>query len=80
MLPLKDKLSKFDSWITGLRRQKSHTRAGIGVIELYSLRDGSGRVEGRSSGFQGGWGAAARTATANRESGPRKVVKNAGGG
>jgi phosphoadenosine phosphosulfate reductase len=42
VLPLKDKLSNLDSWITGLRRQQSHTRAGIGVIELYTLRDGPG--------------------------------------
>jgi len=41
VLPLQDKLTQVNCWITGLRRQQSHTRAGIGVIELYTLRDGS---------------------------------------
>ena len=42
VLPLRDKLTELNCWITGLRRQQSHTRAGIGVVELYSLSDGSG--------------------------------------
>jgi phosphoadenosine phosphosulfate reductase len=42
VLPLREKLNDLDCWITGLRRQQSHTRAGIGVIELYTLRDGGG--------------------------------------
>ena len=42
VLPLRDKLGEIDCWITGLRRQQSHTRAGIGIVELYSLSDGSG--------------------------------------
>jgi phosphoadenosine phosphosulfate reductase len=41
VLPLRDKLTEVDCWITGLRRQQSHTRAGIGVIEVYGLSDGS---------------------------------------
>jgi phosphoadenosine phosphosulfate reductase len=42
VLPLRDKLGEIDCWITGLRRQQSHTRAGMGIVELYSLSDGSG--------------------------------------
>jgi phosphoadenosine phosphosulfate reductase len=42
VLPLRYKLAEIDCWITGLRRQQSHTRAGIGIVELYSLSDGSG--------------------------------------
>src|SRR5438034_2605992 len=41
VLPLRDKLTELNCWITGLRRQQSHTRAGIGVVELYSVSDGS---------------------------------------
>lgn len=42
VLPLRAKLAELDCWITGLRRQQSHTRAAIGIVELYSLTDGSG--------------------------------------
>lgn len=42
VLPLRDKLTEIDCWITGLRRQQSHTRADIGIVELYSLSNGSG--------------------------------------
>ncbi len=35
VLPLQNKLADLDCWITGLRRQQSDTRAGIGIIELY---------------------------------------------
>src|SRR5262249_1211993 len=37
VLPLRDKLYDLDCWITGLRRQQSDTRAGIGIIELYGF-------------------------------------------
>ena len=39
VLPLRDKLRDLDCWITGLRRQQSTTRAGIGMIELYQFSD-----------------------------------------
>lgn len=47
VLPLRDKLRDLDCWITGLRRQQSATRTGIGVIELYrfSERDGKDIVK-----------------------------------
>jgi phosphoadenosine phosphosulfate reductase len=38
---LRDKLANLDCWITSLRQQQSRTRGGIGVIGLYTLRDGS---------------------------------------
>ena len=43
VFPLRDKLSELDCWITGLRRQQSDTRAGIGIIELYAFDESSGR-------------------------------------
>ena len=43
VLPLQDKLSTLDCWITGLRRQQSDTRKSIGIIELYTLDQASGR-------------------------------------
>ncbi|PWU20466.1 MAG: phosphoadenylyl-sulfate reductase [Verrucomicrobia bacterium] len=43
VFPLRDKLSELDCWITGLRRQQSHTRADIGVVELYTFDEASGR-------------------------------------
>jgi len=43
VLPLQDKLGELDCWITGLRRQQSDSRAGIGVIELYTLDQSGGR-------------------------------------
>src|SRR3954468_21727308 len=36
-LPLQSRLEGLDCWITGLRRQQSDTRAGIGIIELYEF-------------------------------------------
>lgn len=35
VLPLKDKLADLDCWITGLRRQQTEARAGIGIVEVY---------------------------------------------
>jgi phosphoadenosine phosphosulfate reductase len=43
VLPLQGKLSDLDCWITGLRREQSDTRAGIGIIELYTLEQSGGR-------------------------------------
>jgi phosphoadenosine phosphosulfate reductase len=42
VLPLQSKLQDLDCWITGLRRNQSEARAGIGVIELYALSGTSG--------------------------------------
>ena len=43
VLPLRNKLSELDCWMTGLRRQQSQTRADVGVIELYNAEESSGR-------------------------------------
>jgi phosphoadenosine phosphosulfate reductase len=43
VLPLRDKLCDLDCWITGLRRQQSDSRNGIGIIELYAFDEASGR-------------------------------------
>jgi phosphoadenosine phosphosulfate reductase len=43
VLPLRDKLSGLDCWITGLRRDQSDTRAKISVIELYAFDESTGR-------------------------------------
>lgn len=43
VLPLRDRLGGSDCWITGLRRQQSDTRAGIGVVEVYLADEASGR-------------------------------------
>lgn len=43
VLPLQAKLAELDCWITGLRRQQAETRSGIGVVELYSLDETTGR-------------------------------------
>jgi len=43
VLPLQDKLSQLDCWITGLRKQQSDSRAGIGILELYVLDPQTGR-------------------------------------
>ena len=43
VLPLRDKLVDLDCWITGLRREQSDTRAGIGIIEIYTSDEASGR-------------------------------------
>jgi len=43
VLPLQNKLSEIDCWITGLRREQSQTRSSIGMIELYLFDETSGR-------------------------------------
>jgi phosphoadenosine phosphosulfate reductase len=43
VMPLRDKLCDLDCWITGLRRQQSGSRSGIGIIELYVFDEQSGR-------------------------------------
>lgn len=47
VLPLRDRLNGLDAWITGLRRDQSQTRAGIGIIEHYEL-EGGGSAGGSS--------------------------------
>jgi phosphoadenosine phosphosulfate reductase len=42
VLPLQSKLHDLDCWITGLRRNQSDSRSGIGIIELYTLDQNSG--------------------------------------
>ena len=42
VLPLQNKLSELDCWMTGLRRQQSQARAEVGVIELYHVDETSG--------------------------------------
>ena len=42
VVPLQSKLGSLDCWITALRRDQSETRAGIGLIELYSLNASTG--------------------------------------
>jgi phosphoadenosine phosphosulfate reductase len=37
VLPLQSRLAELDCWITGLRRDQSETRAGIGLVEVYTL-------------------------------------------
>lgn len=43
VMPLRDKLSGLDCWITGLRRQQSDTRAGVEIVEIYVFDQSSGR-------------------------------------
>ncbi len=43
VLPLQSKLRDLDCWVTGLRRDQSQTRSGIGIIELYNLDEASGK-------------------------------------
>jgi phosphoadenosine phosphosulfate reductase len=43
VLPLQSKLGSLDCWITGLRRQQSDTRSGIGILELYHLDQSADR-------------------------------------
>lgn len=43
VLPLQNKLGELDCWITGLRRQQSDTRAGIGIVEVYTLEEAGPR-------------------------------------
>jgi phosphoadenosine phosphosulfate reductase len=42
VLPLRDKLVDLDCWITGLRREQSATRAGIGIVEVYVFDENTG--------------------------------------
>lgn len=42
VLPLQNKLSELDCWMTGLRRQQSQARSEVGVIELYHVDETSG--------------------------------------
>ena len=42
VLPLQSKLADLDCWITGLRRQQSDIRAGIGTVELYAFDEANG--------------------------------------
>jgi len=43
VLPLRDKLSQLNCWITGLRRQQSDTRSGIGILEVYAFDQATGQ-------------------------------------
>jgi len=43
VLPLQTRLAELDCWITGLRRQQAETRAGINVLEVYTLDEATGR-------------------------------------
>jgi len=43
VFPLQSKLSELDCWITGLRREQSETRAGVGIIEVYIFDESTGR-------------------------------------
>lgn len=43
VMPLRDKLCDLDCWVTGLRRQQSDTRSGIGIVEVYVFDEASGR-------------------------------------
>ena len=43
VLPLRDKLSELNCWITGLRRQQSESRGGIGILEVYAVDAATGR-------------------------------------
>lgn len=43
VLPLQEKLSTLDCWITGLRRQQGATRATIGIVEIYTFDEHNNR-------------------------------------
>jgi phosphoadenosine phosphosulfate reductase len=43
VLPLRDRLTNLDCWITGLRRQQADTRANAAFVELYIFDEFSGR-------------------------------------
>jgi|ERR1043166_1659499 phosphoadenosine phosphosulfate reductase len=43
VLPLQNKLADIDCWITGLRREQSDTRSGIGIVEVYIADEHTGR-------------------------------------
>jgi phosphoadenosine phosphosulfate reductase len=40
--PLRDRLEGLDCWITGLRRDQSASREGVGILELYTLDEQRG--------------------------------------
>jgi phosphoadenosine phosphosulfate reductase len=42
VLPLRDRLEGLDCWITGLRRDQSASREGVGILELYTLDEQRG--------------------------------------
>jgi phosphoadenosine phosphosulfate reductase len=45
VLPLQSKLRELDCWMTGLRRHQASSRAGVGLIELYTLEgQGAGDI------------------------------------
>jgi phosphoadenosine phosphosulfate reductase len=48
VLPLRDRLSRLDAWITGLRRDQASTRAGAGIVELYQLDGAEGEETGKA--------------------------------
>ena len=43
VIPLQGRLASLDCWMTGLRRQQSDTRSGIGIIEVYVFDESAGR-------------------------------------
>jgi phosphoadenosine phosphosulfate reductase len=43
VLPLQSRLATLDAWISGLRREQSDTRSGIGQIEIYRFDEAAGR-------------------------------------
>ena len=43
VLPLQDKLSDLDCWMTGLRRQQSDARSNVDVVEVYIFDEATGR-------------------------------------
>jgi phosphoadenosine phosphosulfate reductase len=40
VVPLQDRLSTLDCWITGLRREQSDSRTSVGVAEIYEFQPG----------------------------------------
>ena len=43
VLPLQTKLGDLDCWMTGLRRQQSDSRSAIGMVEVYTFDEVTGR-------------------------------------
>jgi phosphoadenosine phosphosulfate reductase len=43
VVPLQGRLASLDCWITGLRRQQSDSRTGIGIVEIYVFDEAGGR-------------------------------------
>jgi phosphoadenosine phosphosulfate reductase len=41
--PLQKKLAQLDGWLTGLRREQSEARKGIGIVELYEFDEATGK-------------------------------------